>query len=187
MAVPDAHLLFAVCRADARIHVEHDASRRTATMNAVDPLAGQIGESGKVLFRCEPARLEAAHLARRCRCPQRRLAANNPTHRGIMTQALGVVDILISGEAAEHRLPQHADQGMATVLTGAVGENLAGHRTEAERIVEFPVREQAGVGGDHRSAKLEHQPAVEIESENSVIRFTRRVRHAGGPNAQITC
>jgi hypothetical protein len=27
-----------------RIHIEHDASRRTATMNAVDPLAGQIGE-----------------------------------------------------------------------------------------------------------------------------------------------
>jgi len=33
------------------------------------------------------------------------------------------------------------------------------------------------VGGDHRSAKLELQPAVEIESENLGIRFTRRVRH----------
>ena len=30
MAVPDAKLLFAVRRADARIHVEHEASRRTA-------------------------------------------------------------------------------------------------------------------------------------------------------------
>src|SRR4030081_81185 len=38
MAVPDAHLLFAVSRADARIHVEHDASRRTPCMNAVNPL-----------------------------------------------------------------------------------------------------------------------------------------------------
>ena len=41
MAVPDAHLLLAMGRADARIHVEHDASRRTAAMHAVDPLAGQ--------------------------------------------------------------------------------------------------------------------------------------------------
>ena len=44
MAVPDAQLLFAVRRADARIHVEHDASGRTAAMNLVDPLAGKIGK-----------------------------------------------------------------------------------------------------------------------------------------------
>ena len=48
MAVPDAHLLFAMGRADARIHVEHDASRRTAGMNPVDPLAGKIGERREV-------------------------------------------------------------------------------------------------------------------------------------------
>jgi hypothetical protein len=39
MAVPDAHLLLAMRWADARIHVEHDASGRTAAMNLVDPLA----------------------------------------------------------------------------------------------------------------------------------------------------
>ena len=67
MAVPDAPLLLAVGRADARIHVEHDASRRTAAVHQVDPLAGQIGKSGEVLRRREPLRLEAAHLARRGR------------------------------------------------------------------------------------------------------------------------
>jgi hypothetical protein len=36
---------------------------------------------------------------------------------------------------------------------------------EAERVVEFPVREQTGVGGNYRSLKLEHQAAVEIELE----------------------
>jgi hypothetical protein len=46
-----------------------------------------------------------------------------------------------------------------------------------ERVVEFPVRDQASVGGDHRSSKLEHQPAVEIEPENLANRFTRRIRH----------
>jgi hypothetical protein len=46
MAVPDAHLLFAVRRAHARIHVEDDALRWTTTMNAVNPLARKIGESG---------------------------------------------------------------------------------------------------------------------------------------------
>ena len=53
MAVPDAVLLFAVGRAHARIHVEHDASRRTARMNAIDPLAGKPGESRQVLSVAE--------------------------------------------------------------------------------------------------------------------------------------
>jgi hypothetical protein len=35
MAVPHAHLLFAVRRAHARIHVEDNALRWTTTMNAV--------------------------------------------------------------------------------------------------------------------------------------------------------
>ena len=44
MAIPDAHLLFAVRRADARVHVEHDAARRTASVNQIDPyLREQLG------------------------------------------------------------------------------------------------------------------------------------------------
>ena len=39
VSVPDAHLLFAVRRAHARIHIEHNASGRTTGMNFVDPLA----------------------------------------------------------------------------------------------------------------------------------------------------
>jgi hypothetical protein len=44
LAVPDAHLLFAVGRTNARMDVEHDAFWRTAAMNLVDPLARSIGE-----------------------------------------------------------------------------------------------------------------------------------------------
>jgi len=37
---------------------------------------------------------------------------------------------------------------MAAVLAGAgVGEPLARHCAEAERVVEFPVSEQTGIGG----------------------------------------
>jgi hypothetical protein len=48
---------------------------------------------------------------------------------------------------------------MPAVLAGAcVGEYIAGHGGKAERVVEF---EQAGVGGDDRSAKLlRHDPAM---------------------------
>jgi hypothetical protein len=92
MAVPHAQLLFAVRRADARIHAEHNASRRTA-MNLVDPLAGKIGKRREFLCGREPSRLEPPHLARRDGTTMSRLPADDPSHRGIVAQPLGVVDV----------------------------------------------------------------------------------------------
>src|SRR6202022_5024651 len=130
--IPDTVLLFAMRRADARIHVEQDTSRRTATMNAVDPFAGEISERRKVLFRREPARLKAAHLARRSRCIRGRLSADFPPHRGIMAQALSVVHIFISGKSPKYGLPQHPDECMPAILASAcVGERITRHRAEA--------------------------------------------------------
>ena len=150
VAVPDAHLLFTMGRADARIHVEHDAARRPMGMNPVDPLAGQIGKPGQVLLCRQPARLETPHLAGRGRRSGSRLAADDPTHRRIMAQAFGIIDILIPGKPPEHRLPKHPDQRMAAVLAGAVvGEHVARHRAETKGIVEFAIDQQAGVRGHH--------------------------------------
>ena len=63
VAVPDAILLLALGRADAGIRVEQDTARRTAGVNAIDPHSRKIGEGGQVLFRRQPLRLEASHLA----------------------------------------------------------------------------------------------------------------------------
>ena len=66
-----------------------------------------------------------------------------------MAQALGVVHVLVAGKSPEDRLPQHSDESMPAVLARArVGENVARHRAQAERIVEFAIGEQSGVGGD---------------------------------------
>jgi hypothetical protein len=76
---------------------------------------------------------------------------------------------------------------MPAILAGpSVREAVAGHRGQAERLVEFPVGKQSGVRGDGRTAKLEHQPAVEIEPENLTSRFTRRVRHGRSFKFTIT-
>jgi hypothetical protein len=105
-----------------------------------------------------------------------------------MAQPLGVIDILISGETAEHRLPQHPDQGMATVLTGAgVREPLATRLRKAERIVKLAIGKQSSIGGDDRTPKLEHQSAIEIEPERLANRFTRRVRHNISFRISLTC
>ena len=89
-----------------------------------------------------------------------------------MAQALGVVHVLVSGKTPEHRLPQQPDQRMAAVLAGArIGEHLAGHRAEAECVVEFAIGEQSGIGGDDGAAKLQRQAAVEIEPESTRFRI----------------
>src|SRR5262249_42316432 len=63
MPVPNAHLLLAMGRAHARIHVEHDASRRAVTVHKGDPLAGQIGNSREVLGCREPLRLRRGNCS----------------------------------------------------------------------------------------------------------------------------
>ena len=83
--------------------------------------------------RREPSRLEATHLACGRSAAGSRLAADDPTHRRIMTQPLGVVDVLVSGQPPEHGLPQRLDTRMPAVLAGAgVGEPLAGQIRKAK-------------------------------------------------------
>lgn len=101
-----------------------------------------------------------------------------------MAQPFGIIHILIPGEPPEHGLPQHSNESMPAIPASArVGENVARHRGKTERVIEFPISEQSGVGGHHRSAKLEQQAAVEIDPESPIVRFTRRVRHDGSLDA----
>jgi hypothetical protein len=109
-----------------------------------------------------------------------RFPADDPAHRRIMAKTLGVIHVLVTREPSEHGLPQHSHQRVSSIPAGAcVGENFGRHRGKTEGVIELPIREQPGVRGHHRSAKLEHHPAVEIKPESPIVRFTRRVRHQG--------
>lgn len=48
---------------------------------------------------------------------------------------------------------------------------------QSKRIIEFAVGEQTGIGRNDRATEFHHHPAVEIEPQNAVGRFTHRVRH----------
>jgi hypothetical protein len=54
-------------------------------------------------------------------------------------------------------------------FAGARIEGLARHSAQSECVVEFAKSQQSGIGGDHRAAKLRHQPAVEIKLESLVV------------------
>ena len=97
-----------------------------------------------------------------------------------MTQTLSVVDILVAGKPAEHRLPEQANQRMTAILTSAgIGERLARHYRQAKDVVEFAIGQQSRIGGDARAMELKLHPAVEIQPERAINRFTRWVRHDG--------
>ena len=118
-------------------------------MDAVDPLPGETGERGKVLVTRQPLGLEPPHLTGRGRIALDRLAADDPAHRRITPQTIGVVDVLVSGKPAEHRLAQHPDKIMATVPTRApVNQVLARNTHQAERVIELPIGQQSSIGGD---------------------------------------
>jgi hypothetical protein len=53
------------------------------------------------------------------------------------------------------------------------GQNVFSHLRQPENIVEFPKGQQPGVRRDSRSMKFQLEPPVEIEPQNSPIRFTR--------------
>ena len=52
--------------------------------------------------RYHPLRFETPHLAGRRRARQRCPATDDPAHRRIMAQALGVVHVLVTRETPEH-------------------------------------------------------------------------------------
>lgn len=87
-----------------------------------------------------------------------------------VAQTLSVVHVLISGEATKNGLPKHTGQCVSPVLASAgIGQDIARHYRQAESVVEFAIRKQPGVGGDDRTAKLDHQSAIEIEPQSPVI------------------
>ena len=68
----------------------------------------------------------------------------------------------------------------------AIRQNATGEVGQPERVVEFAVGEQAGVGGDAATVEFELQPTVEIDPQSTVIRFARRVFHEHVTQPQIT-
>jgi hypothetical protein len=140
MAIVGTAFLPPVGRALARIHVKNDHPGRSPLMHLVDPLAGQIGERGKVLGPAQPLRLEATHLAGRGGRASNRVVADHPAHRRVAAEPLGVVHVLVPGQASKHRLAQQPRQPVATVLAGArIRQRLGSGVGQAQGIIQLAV------------------------------------------------
>ena len=157
-------------------------------MDPVDPGAGQVGQGGEVGLAGQPLGLEAAHLAGRGGTTVQPAAIDHRAHRRVVGQALGVVDVLVAGEAAEHGLAQQPGQQVAGVpAAAALRQDAAGQIGQPQRVVEVAVGEQPGVGGDAAAVELQLQAAVEIDPQRPVIQFTRWVFHGAATEDAASC
>jgi hypothetical protein len=170
--------LIAVGRTDTRIHIEHDGPQRAPVMNTVDPLCGETGERGEVLAAGEPLGLEPPHVAGPGHIALDGPATDDPAHRGITSQPVGIVDVFISGEPTEHRLAQRAHQIGATVPARApFNQVLARDGHQAKRGIEFAIGQQFGIGGHAGTVELQLEATVEIEPKGIGLRFTLWLQH----------
>ena len=116
MAIPGGPFLIAVGGADRAVHIQNDILQPGAVMKPVDPLPAQIGQRCPVLGQGQRFGFEPPHLGSRGRlridCP----TTDNLTHDRIEGQPIRVVDILVTSQPPEHRLPKQPLKPVARVL-----------------------------------------------------------------------
>ena len=101
-----------------------------------------------------------------------------------MRETIGVVHILIAGEAAEHRLAKQPAQQVPGVLAAAAFRQRRTRQIgQPKRIIQFAIGQQSAVRGDTATVEFQPQPPVEINPQGAIIRFTRWVFH---PRASLS-
>jgi hypothetical protein len=86
---------------------------------------------------------------------------------GVNAQPLDIVDIFITCQSAVDRLAQQRHKAMLPVLAEAtILQAVSPHLGQAERLVEFPLGHEHGVGRDLTAEELQPQPTCEVNSTN---------------------
>ena len=141
-------------------------------MNPVDPNPREIDQGRQVLIRGKPLRLEAPHLAGRGGTTIKALAVHDGSHRRVARQSLGIVHVLVSGQAPKHRLAQQARQQVARVLASTqVRQRRPTEVGQAENIVQLAVGQEPSVRRDPAAMEFQLQAAVKIDPEGTPFQF----------------
>ncbi len=98
------------------------------------------------------------------------MAADDPPHGGITAQTVGVVHVVVATKASENGLAELPDKIVATVLpTTGIRECVPDDLGQSDRIIQFPVRQQPGVGSDLGTVELKLEPTVKIQRQNPIF------------------
>ena len=115
------------------------------------------------------------------------MAADDPSHDRVEAEPVGIVHVVVAAKASENGLAELRDKSVASIhATTGVGEHVPGNLGQSESIIQFPVRQQPGVGSDLGTVELKLEPTVKIQPQNPRFRFTHRVSHINTPSLPIT-
>lgn len=170
-------LLLPVRWADGAVHVEDDFFHGLPATDPINPMPRQIPQLAEILRTREHVRLESAELTAGSGSLFGRSAAHDPSHGGIHGKPLGIVGVLVTGQTAVDRLPQHRRQGVLRVKTGPgiVQFQLVNLSRQAERLVECTIRQETGIAGDLCPVEFEANLTVEINPQGVLFAFTHHV------------
>jgi hypothetical protein len=156
-------------------------------MKPVDPLAVQIGQRRPVLGQGQRLGLEPPHLRGRGRLRIDSPAADNLTHDRIEGQTVGIVDVLVSGQPPEHRLPEQPVEPVDGVLAPAgVAQRRRRQIGQPERVIQLAHHQKAAVRTELRAAKFQPHARVEIHPICPLRARTLWVIHETRPSQPST-
>jgi hypothetical protein len=91
----------------------------------------------------------------------------------VLGQALGVVRVLVAGQAAVDRLAEEIGQRKLPIVSGArIREVSLDQGAKPEALVQLTREQQPGIGGDGGSPELDAQPGIEREANRADFRVT---------------
>ena len=187
MPVPSGPLLIAVSGADRAVHVQHDELQPVAVMELVDPLAVQLGKRFPVLGQGQRLGLEPPHLGSRGRLRLDSPATHNLAHDRINRETVGVVDVLVSGQPPEHRLPKQPIKPVDGVLPPAgISQHRRRQIRQPKRVIQLAHHQKAAIGTDLSAAKFQPHPAVKIDPITPIQTRTLWVIHEKRPSQPST-
>ncbi len=103
-AVVGRALLLAVGLAHRAVHVEDDPGELAVMTGAVDPQARQVHQLIQIRLGRQRLGLEAGHLASRSGHGVTGPPTDDSAQGGVDTEAFGVVEVLVAGQAPIDRL-----------------------------------------------------------------------------------
>ena len=187
MPVPGRALLIAMGGADRAVHVQHDVLQPVAVVKPVDPLPVQVGQRGTVLGQGQCLGLEPPHLRSRSRLRIDRSATHDLAHDRIKRQSICIVDIFVSGQSTEHRLPEKPVETMDRVLAApGVAQRRCRQIGQPERVIQLAHHQKTTVGTELRTPELHMNPAVELDPICPLRTRTLWVIHEARPSQPST-
>ncbi len=171
MPIVGALLLLAVDRDLGAVRIEHHPPAWRDGLRPGEQLPIERGQTGKVLGPRQHFGLERLRTRGQGRVALQDLRGADQPEGRVLGKPLGIVDILVSRQAAVHRLPHQVGQRQLGVLCARVGQVPLDEIPQTQSLVQLPHQQQAAVGSHPRALELNPQGAVERELKGTFLRL----------------